>query len=151
MGTPASLFLMVFVGGALLFAVGEWSRFSGDDSDKGLHGFETNQNDAHDQEYLGHQWSLNSDYPCQDAAHDLLSDMDDWGWHSDEELKQAVECQLATSLFIKTEQIDVSVNNGTVTLRGTVRDWDSVRNAIDEAYLTGVNDVVNELEVVNHV
>jgi hypothetical protein len=146
---------MVLVSGALLFAIGERARFSsGYDSADTPYGYGTDQHDAQDEEYLGHKWSNNSDQPCQNAAHEPLAgmdEMDDWGWQSDEELKRAVECQIAVSLFIQSEQIDVSVNNGTVTLRGTVRDWDSVRNAIDETCLTGVNDVVNELEVVNHV
>lgn len=151
MGTRASLFVIVLIGGALLFAVEERARLSGYDSDKGLYGSGTNQNDARAEGYPGDKWSDNSHDPCQDAAYGSFDDGDEWEWQSDQELKQAVECQLAMSPFIKSDGIDVSVNDGTATLKGNVRDWDSVRNAIDDAYLAGVKDVVNELVVVDRV
>jgi osmotically-inducible protein OsmY len=58
----------------------------------------------------------------------------DWQWKSDEELRLAVKCQIESILFIKSQGIDVTVHEGTATLRGTVQDQDSIRSAIVDAY-----------------
>lgn len=44
-------------------------------------------------------------------------------------------------------EINVSVDDGTATLRGTVKDRDSVRSAVVDAYQAGVRDVVSRLAV----
>jgi osmotically-inducible protein OsmY len=72
----------------------------------------------------------------------------DWQWKSDSELEQAVECQLSKRPFARHAEINVSVDDGTAILRGTVKDHDSVRSAVVDAYQAGVRDVVSKLEVI---
>ncbi len=62
--------------------------------------------------------------------------------------EDTVKCHIESNPFIKTSQgIDVSVDDGTATLSGTVQDKNSVRSAIVDAYGAGVRDVVSKLEV----
>ena len=151
MSTRASLFVIVLCGGALFFAVEERARLSGGELDNGLYQFEAKGNCVHDNGYFDDRKSPGSEDPCQHVSISPLVGVDDWHWKSDAELKQAVECQLAMSSFIQGDGIDVSVSDGTATLRGHVGDWDSVKSAIGDAFQAGVKDVVSELEVVDHV
>lgn len=107
-----------------------------------------------DYPYSADNWSYNTDdlHYLGDSCKNLsgrgpIGGTLDWQFKSDSELKQAVECQLSKNSFIKSQGIDVSVNDGTATLSGTVQDKDSIRSAIVDAYGAGVRDVVSKLEV----
>lgn len=94
-------------------------------------------------------WSNNSSDPCRNVTRGSLGGTRDWEWKSDAELREAVECQLSKRPFVNMmrEKIDVSVQDGTAVLSGTVRNEDSIRSAIVDAYRAGVKDVVSKLEV----
>lgn len=74
-----------------------------------------------------------------------MSGTNDWQWNS--ELEQAVECQLSKRPFLRSEEIKFTVKDGTATLRGTVKNHDSVRSLMVDVYRAGVKDVVSNLEV----
>ncbi|NGZ04657.1 MAG: hypothetical protein CV090_16575 [Nitrospira sp. WS238] len=65
---------------------------------------------------------------------------------SDRELKEDVEWELTASPFVDDDDIQVSVKNGTVTLRGTVENKSSVQDAIENAREAGAKEVINRLE-----
>lgn len=65
---------------------------------------------------------------------------------SDRQLKEDVQSELTWSPFVDADDIDVSVKNGEVTLRGTVDDPSAVKDAIDNAYEAGAKRVISKLK-----
>jgi hyperosmotically inducible periplasmic protein len=65
---------------------------------------------------------------------------------SDAAITDQVQARLASEPNLETTNIDVTTNNGVVTLRGTVRD-DAARSAADRAVMSiaGVRSVNNDL------
>jgi len=70
----------------------------------------------------------------------------DWRWKSDAELKEDVQSELYWSPFVDSDDISVSVNNGEVTLKGSVEDQSEVNDAIENAYEAGAKNVISKLE-----
>jgi hypothetical protein len=104
--------------------------------------------DVYDYPHPEDNWSYGIVDSCQkETSRGPLGGIRDWQWKSDEELRHAVKCQIESSPFIKGKDIDVSVSDGTAILSGTVRNQDSIRSAIVDAYGAGVKDVVSQLEV----
>lgn len=66
---------------------------------------------------------------------------------SDREIKEAIEEELFWSPFVESDRIEVSVDNGTATLVGTVGSWAEYNTAADNAYEGGAASVNNELIV----
>jgi osmotically-inducible protein OsmY len=66
---------------------------------------------------------------------------------SDAELKAAVERELFWSAAVDAEQVQVSVDKGVVTLRGTVDRWYELAEAAREARQAGARRVRNRLKV----
>jgi osmotically-inducible protein OsmY len=59
-----------------------------------------------------------------------------------------VEAAIERRRNVNIEDIDIRVENGVVTLSGTVPDWDARRAAINAAEFTkGVIDVLDELTI----
>jgi osmotically-inducible protein OsmY len=70
-----------------------------------------------------------------------------WKQKSDAEIKEDVESQLWWSPFVDSDKINVSVQNGTVTLSGQVEDWDAEKAAIKNAFDGGAKRVRSQLQV----
>jgi hypothetical protein len=70
----------------------------------------------------------------------------EWLSKSDAELKEDVKSELYWSPFVDSDDISVSVNNGEVTLKGTVEDQSEVDDAIENAYEAGAKNVVSKLK-----
>jgi hypothetical protein len=69
----------------------------------------------------------------------------DW---SDEDVEQAVRANMYQDTHVDADRIDVSVNNGVVTLQGEVDDYLEARYAWDDAWeVEGVRGVINQLTV----
>lgn len=71
----------------------------------------------------------------------------DWVKMSDAEIKEAVESEYAWSAFVDGSDINVDVNDGVVTLTGTVEDIDEFEAAIENAYEAGARDVVARMNL----
>jgi len=71
----------------------------------------------------------------------------EWVWKPDPQLRQDVEDQLWWSPFVDSDDINVSVNNGIVTLSGTAETYTERQTAEDNAYQGGAKEVVNNLRV----
>ena len=104
-----------------------------------------------DFDIYGYPWDDNRSYhlddPCRNVSYGPMGGTNDWQWKSDSELGQAVECQLSKRPFLRSEEIEFTVKDGTATLRGTVKDRDAVRSLVADVYGAGVKDVVSKLEV----
>jgi osmotically-inducible protein OsmY len=72
-----------------------------------------------------------------------------WPWKkkSDAELRDIVQNELAASPLIDAEDIEVSVRNGNVTLKGTVENERSLEDAIDSARDAGARIVISKLKM----
>ncbi len=67
---------------------------------------------------------------------------------ADKVIAEDVEAAIERRRNVNIEDIDIRVENGVVTLSGTVPDWDSRRAAINAAEFTkGVIDVIDELTI----
>lgn len=66
---------------------------------------------------------------------------------SDEQIKEDVAYQLWWSPFVDRNQVEIEVEDGEVTLRGTVNTELEMEHAIKNAYEGGAFAVVNELKV----
>ena len=66
---------------------------------------------------------------------------------SDAQLKEDVESQLWWSPFVDSSKIDVTAQNGVVTLSGTVKDWDAQKAAIKNAFDAGAKRVRSKLQI----
>lgn len=73
----------------------------------------------------------------------------EWKWKRDSEIKDNVEEQLGWSLYIDQDDIDVSVKNGVVTLKGEVSTWGEYNVAEKNAFEGGAKEVRNNLSVLN--
>ncbi len=69
------------------------------------------------------------------------------GQKSDAQLREDVESQLWWSPFVDSSKIDVTAQNGVVTLSGTVKDWDGEKAAIKNAYDAGAKRVTSRLQI----
>jgi osmotically-inducible protein OsmY len=68
--------------------------------------------------------------------------------HEDKEIAEQIEAALERNVYVDPDRVDVKVNNGVVTLTGSVADRRAYRAARDAARFTpGVVDVINELTV----
>jgi osmotically-inducible protein OsmY len=68
--------------------------------------------------------------------------------YHDEAIAGSIIAALDRNINIDTRSINVEVENGTVTLSGTVSDWTSLREAEKTAlYMSGVKAVTNNLTV----
>ncbi len=66
---------------------------------------------------------------------------------SDAEIKEAIESELWWSPFVDSDAITVFVEDGVVTLRGTVESWTEYATARENAYEGGATRVVNDLRI----
>jgi len=71
----------------------------------------------------------------------------EWVWKPDYQIRENVKDQLWWSPFVDSEDITVSVNNGIVTLSGTVDTYGESQSAEDNAFEGGAKEVVNNLKV----
>lgn len=72
----------------------------------------------------------------------------EWTWKPDREIKSDVKDQLKWSLFVDGDDVDVSVDDGVVTLEGEVNNWSEYDVAEKNAYEGGAKDVENKLSVI---
>lgn len=70
-----------------------------------------------------------------------------WTWKPDWEIREDVKDQFQWSVFVDEDDINVSVDNGVVTLTGTVGSWSEKDDAAKNAYQGGAKDVKNNLVV----
>jgi osmotically-inducible protein OsmY len=66
---------------------------------------------------------------------------------SDREIHDAIHHELVWSPFVDAEQVDIDVQDGRVTLTGTVETWREYHAAEENAYEGGALIVSNRLEV----
>lgn len=66
---------------------------------------------------------------------------------TDAEIKEAIESEMWWSPFVDSTRIDVTVDNGIVTLTGVVHSWAEHRAATENAYDGGATLVDNDLVV----
>ncbi|MBN2317400.1 MAG: BON domain-containing protein [Sedimentisphaerales bacterium] len=71
----------------------------------------------------------------------------EWVWKPDWQLRKDVKDQLWWSPFVDSDDINVSVNNGIVTLSGKTDTYTERQTAEDNAYQGGAKEVVNNLRV----
>lgn len=72
-----------------------------------------------------------------------------WVWRPDRQIRADVREQLKWSAFVNDDNITVSVDNGVVTLGGTVDSWSQWDEAEKNAYQGGAKDVINNLVADN--
>jgi osmotically-inducible protein OsmY len=66
----------------------------------------------------------------------------------DEQMARAVEDALERNEFVESENVQVQVEKGKVTLRGTVSTWEAKKAAYDAAvYASGSEEVEDDLEI----
>jgi osmotically-inducible protein OsmY len=63
-------------------------------------------------------------------------------------LKEAVRRELNWSPFVQEEQVDITVEEGVVTLNGVVLTMNAVVEATEEAYEAGAVHVYNNLDLL---
>ncbi len=73
----------------------------------------------------------------------------EWTWRDDWEIRQDVVSQLWWSPFVDSDSITIEVEQGVVTLRGSVDTWFERRKAAENAREGGAKYVWNRLEVTN--
>jgi len=66
---------------------------------------------------------------------------------SDDQIKRKVASEIWWSPFVDRDQVTITVENGTVTLHGTVDSWREYRKAAENAWEGGAFQVSNELVV----
>lgn len=69
-----------------------------------------------------------------------------WRNKTDAELKADVTNELAENPFIEADEIDVSVTDGNVLLRGTVEDRRSLEYAVENARIAGARKVISKMK-----
>ena len=72
---------------------------------------------------------------------------DDWNWRPDSEIADSVESQLFWSPFVDSDDIIVSVDNGVVTLSGTVDNYNEMTAARRNALEGGAREVRLNLNI----
>lgn len=75
-----------------------------------------------------------------------LTVQESWEKKADSELHSDVESQVWWSPFIDSDEIDVTVRNGIVTLSGRVQDWEAAKAAVKNAYDAGAKRVKSRLQ-----
>ncbi|MDA3924079.1 MAG: BON domain-containing protein, partial [Kiritimatiellae bacterium] len=70
-----------------------------------------------------------------------------WVWKPDWEIREDVKDQLWWSPFVYADDINIAVNDGVVTLSGTVDSWSEHDDAEKNAFQGGAKDVTNNLVV----
>ncbi|MBD3264959.1 MAG: BON domain-containing protein [Candidatus Omnitrophica bacterium] len=76
-----------------------------------------------------------------------LSVLPEWYWKSDRQIKKDVKAQIFWSLFVDSDDIDVSVEEGTVTLSGKVNSLHKLNAAVRNAFEGGAKTVRSKLEI----
>jgi len=71
----------------------------------------------------------------------------EWVWKPDYQIRQEVNDQIWWSPFVDSDDINVSVNNGIVTLTGTADTFGERQSAEDNAFEGGAKEVVNNIQV----
>ncbi len=66
---------------------------------------------------------------------------------SDLEIKDGIQDELFWSPFVDADEVEVSVDNGTATLTGTVDSWNEFFSATENAREGGATSVINKLKV----
>jgi osmotically-inducible protein OsmY len=66
---------------------------------------------------------------------------------NDEQIKKAIRSHLWWSPYVDRADVNIKVNNGTATLKGTVDTWNEWYAALEEGYEGGATWVYNELAV----
>jgi len=74
----------------------------------------------------------------------------EWEKKSDEKIKSDLISKLKTTLLDRSDQIEVSVENGKVILRGEVATWREWQLAMDLAFKAGARHPHNLLNVRYH-
>lgn len=67
----------------------------------------------------------------------------------DDRIERNVKNELWWSPYVDQEQEDVSVDNGNVTLEGTVDNWKEYQKAAENTWEGGAWTVTNKLSVIN--
>jgi osmotically-inducible protein OsmY len=70
-----------------------------------------------------------------------------WAWKPDWEIRENVKDQFYWNPYVDDEQVSMTVDDGVVTLTGTVDTWSERRTAEKNAYEGGAKDVMNNLNV----
>jgi osmotically-inducible protein OsmY len=70
-----------------------------------------------------------------------------WVWKPDWEIRENIKDELFWSPFVDEDQVTVTVDNGIVTLTGTVGTYSERQSAEENAYEGGAKDVKNKLTV----
>ncbi len=70
-----------------------------------------------------------------------------WTWKPDWEIRRDVNSQLFWSPFVDSDQVTLSIEDGVVTLSGSVDSWSEKSAAEDNAYEGGAKKVINNLDV----
>ena len=78
-----------------------------------------------------------------------LDVQEEWDAKTDVNIKEDVREQLRNSAYLTADDITVEVENGVVTLTGSVESWRAKTVARDNAYEGGAKTVRNELTVKN--
>ncbi|MBD3384096.1 BON domain-containing protein [candidate division KSB1 bacterium] len=81
-----------------------------------------------------------------DVENNIKSDAT-WEYKSDWEIEQDVENELFWNPIVNRDAIDISVEDGIVTLQGTVPSYNAKEAATEEAYQAGAKHVRNQLEL----
>ncbi len=84
--------------------------------------------------------AITTDACAQDDAPEELADVD---------IGLAVETTLILDDAVPSHKIDVSAENGVVTLTGTVEDWDELQAAKENAGEGGAQSVISNLKIEN--
>lgn len=83
---------------------------------------------------------------------DVVNNIDyqhQWTWKSDWMIKKDIKSQFYWSPVVESDDIQVAVENGVVTLTGKVETWNERRAAERNAYEGGAKDVHNRLKIEN--
>jgi osmotically-inducible protein OsmY len=70
-----------------------------------------------------------------------------WTWKPDWEILEDVKDEIFWSPFVDSDKVTVTVDNGIVTLTGTVSTYSERQTAEDNAYEGGAKDVSNKLKI----
>ncbi len=70
-----------------------------------------------------------------------------WPQGDDAALKENIRSEFYWSPFVASDDIDISVNDGVVTLTGSAGSWREVNSATTNAYEGGARNVTNNLKV----
>jgi osmotically-inducible protein OsmY len=70
-----------------------------------------------------------------------------WTWKPDWKIRRDVSSQLFWSPFVDSDQVTLSIEDGVVTLSGSVDSWSEKSATEDNAYEGGAKKVINNLDV----